>query len=232
MRMKAFPLVAALAGLTACSVPCGTVSTQTQAGAWVQGYVQAPATWTGGTGEQDAPVAAADVALADANGTVVSGLFQQRTDPTGAFIIEGVPSGYAYVVVAHYTRPDGKVITLESLANSQDRNTPTSIGLGTTLATQLVTQGLTGMIGSVDSSSFDRLAAALDDKLAAGATPADPTAALQQAQAWVQADPTLAGQVATLHQQAASPTRTTAQRNADVAKSSNSSPLDGLTPVY
>jgi hypothetical protein len=221
-----------LAMLTACTVPCGTLSALDQAGVWVAGKVLAPAGWNGTAGSPSAPVVAADVALSDASGEAVGGLFHQRTDDTGSFLIQGVPKDNGFVVSARFTKSDGTEATLETLASPNDRTTLGDISLGTTLATMLATEGLSGAIGQVDAAAFQQVASQFDQRLATGTPPADAAAALATARGWVASDPALSSQISTLHAQAAAPKTTAAQRDATISQSKDHSPLDALSPVY
>jgi hypothetical protein len=230
MRTLSCILCSALLG--ACAAPCGTQSLLDLAGAWVSGKVVAPAGWSGGTGSASVPVGAAEIALADANGDAVAGLFHQRSDDAGGFLIQGVPKDNGFVVTARFTRADGTEATLETLASPNDRTTSGDITLGTTLATMLATEGLTGAIGQVDAATFQQLASAFDQRVAGTTAPPDTAAALVLARGWVAGDPALGAQVAALHTQAATPKITAAQRDTSIARSSDHGPLDALSPVY
>ncbi|MDB5100354.1 MAG: hypothetical protein JWM80_4775 [Cyanobacteria bacterium RYN_339] len=205
--MRLPTLVALL--LTGCAVPCAPLTT-TSPGAPVAGTVGTPAAW-GAAGP-------AEVAVADAAGNPVPGLVHQRTDGNGAYAIGDVPADGAYTVVARVPLADGREVTLSSVPGAP-------IDLGSTVVTQLATQGLAGAPGKVDPATFQKAADLANQKLAAGPTPADPAAALQQAKAWSTDDAAFRDAVAAVRQQAAA---------APAAKATQapSGPLDALSPVY
>lgn len=215
--------------VSACSVPCNTPTALQQAGATVQGQVQSPAGWNGSAAT---PAAAANVALADADGTPVDGLFQQRTATDGSFSISGVPTGYSYVVQARFTKADGTEVTLSSLVTPQNNGGTVQVDLATTLATMLATNGATGLVGQVDSATFQQVVTSLQQKLAGETTPKDPTTALQEAKDWTSQDATLSSDVTKLHQEAATPQGDASSRTTQISQSSDHDPLDALSPVY
>jgi hypothetical protein len=195
-------------------------------GSVISGSVTAPAAWVGGPGGGQQALEAAEIALADANGDPIAGLVHQRTDAEGRYAMAGAPPGYSYVVTARYYTPDGREVTLQTL--TRDGEAP--IDLGTTLVTQLATEGARGAVGNVDEATFKQAVDAMNQHLATGPIPVDPTAALQQAKAWLQQDATLNTAVGTLKQQAAAGNAT--QRDADISRTRDRDPLDALSPVY
>jgi hypothetical protein len=206
MRLAA--LIALL--MSGCAVPCASLTTASP-GAPVTGALKTPPGW-----EVAGP---AEVAVADAQGNPVPGLVHQRTDANGNFAIGDVPAAGTYMVVAHVPLENGQDATLTSLPGQP-------IDLASTVVLGLALAGVAGTPGKVDPATFKQAADLASQKLAAGPTPADPAAALQQAQAWATEDAGFRDAIAAVRQQAA------ATPAAPQATSAPGGPLDALSPVY
>jgi hypothetical protein len=159
------------------------------------------------------------VAVADAQGNPVAGLVHQRTDAGGNFAIGDVPANGSFTVVARVPLADGREVTLSSLPGQP-------VDLASTIVTQLAMAGVAGNPGKVDPATFKQATDLANQKLAAGSPPADPAAAVQQAQAWTTDDPAFRDAIAAVHQQAMVVPAT------PQATSAPAGPLDALSPVY
>ncbi|MDB5097875.1 MAG: hypothetical protein JWM80_2296 [Cyanobacteria bacterium RYN_339] len=217
--------------LAGCTSPCVTPD-PAPAGATLTGLVSAPQRLVDPTGGPDqVPIPRAEVALANAAGQPIAGLYHAETGDGGGYAIGLLPPGYTYMVEATVPGADGKPITLKSLAKpSREAN----IDLATTLVTMAVTDGLTGLPGEVDPAAFDAASAAVRAHLTDAdiPSPSDAAAAKAKVAQLAKDDPTLATQLEQLKKQAAAPTATVDQLKTDVAKTADQDPLNALAPVY
>jgi hypothetical protein len=223
------PLALVLA--SCASSPCVTPDAA-PSGAAVTGQVSVPQQYLDPTaGLAPVPAPRAEVALANAAGQPIAGLYHAQTGDTGGYAIGKLPPDYTYVVTANVPTADGKSVTLESLAKP---GREANLDLATTLVTMAVTDGLTGVPGDVDPGTFDDASAAVRAHLTDPDLPSPTDAAAVKAKVAQLAkdDPPLAARLDKLKQQASAPRATPDQLAADVAKRQDQDPLSALAPVY
>jgi hypothetical protein len=194
--------------------------------------VTVPASWLDpSAGPDPVPVPRAEVALANAAGQPIAGLYHAQTGDAGGFSISKLPPDYTYLVTATVPTVDGKRVTLTSLAKPSRE---ASVDLATTLVTMAVTDGLKGVPGDVDPATFDAAVAAVraHQTDADFPSPADAAAAKAKVAQLAKDDATLAGQLDQLKKQAAAPRATEEQLATEVAKDQEQDPLRALDPVY
>jgi hypothetical protein len=219
----------ALAGCTAS--PCITPD-PAPAGATLTGTVSVPQYMLDPTGGgAQVPVPQAEVAVTNAAGQPIAGLFHAQTTDAGGYSIGQLPPGYTYLVAATLPGVDGKPVTLTSLAKPSGT---VDLDLATTLLTTAVLDGVTGLPGDVDPEAFKQAAATVRTHLTDPDLPSPTDAAAVKAKvaAIATADPQFATTLGQLKQQAATPKGTAAQLQADVAKTADQVPLSALAPVY
>lgn len=208
-------LAAVAMALAACqgtppteAVPPGPAAVQPAAVAYteVQGTVMAPpgnlvAVGAGNfrtLAAGDAPVAGAEVFLADAAGQRLPAFGSTRTDAQGRYSFPQVPRGYTFTVVVRVRDAQGRPVSLETVLTTQGDTNRADVSLATTLAAALVTDGRAGSMGVLPAEKFQALVTQIEAKLN---MPADldlslPSAMLNLALAIVAQDPAVQGLVA------------------------------------
>lgn len=230
--------------LPGCAQPGATVVCLDVAatGAFVRGLVEAPkgltesGEMTPAEAQTEVPVEAADVALADAAGNPIPGLVHHRSDPEGYFRVLKVPAGYAYMVIARAQAADGRELTFKGLTTpSTSADTAVELSLASTLVTQAILEGKSGLVGAFDAASYAAAVAKVQERIATLATPPDPTnmaAGIALVNQWSEADTALAESLAKVKAGATAPQATPQTLQAEVAKTRESEPLDALSPIY
>jgi hypothetical protein len=145
----------------------------------------------------DAPVAGAEVFLADAAGQRLSAFGSTRTDAQGRYTFAQVPRGFTFTVVVRVRDAQGRPVSLETLLTTQGESNRADVSLGTTLAAALLTDGRAGSMGALTPEKFQALVTQIETKLN---LPAEtdlslPSALLNVALAIVSQDPTVQGLV-------------------------------------
>jgi hypothetical protein len=103
---------------------------------------------------QQAPLAGAEVFLADAAGIAIPGLPSVKTDAQGRYAIANVPPGYSFVVVAAVKTAQGKDATLRTLVKSSAPGEANDMSVATTLVTLGLLDGKEGAVGAYDPARF------------------------------------------------------------------------------
>jgi len=211
-------------------------------GAFVRGLVEAPkgltatGTMTSEEARAEIPVEAADVALADASGAPIPGLVHHRSDADGYFRVLKVPAGFAYMVVARAPAADGRELTFKALTTpTTATDTPVELSLASTLVTQAILEGKTGLVGAFDTASYAAAVAKVQERLATLETPPDPSnaaAGIALVGQWSQADSELATALERVRAGAGAPAATPQTLATEVAKTREAEPLDALSPIY
>lgn len=118
-----------------------------------------------------APLAGAEVFLADAAGKGVPGLPRGVTDGKGAFRLSGVPVGLTFVVTTAVRTADGRDGFLQALVRSAKEGGAVDVDVATTMVTAAVTEGLEAGLGTLDVPAYQAAVTATAQALAPGGLP-------------------------------------------------------------
>jgi hypothetical protein len=102
---------------------------------------------------EEAPLAGAEVFLADAAGQPLPGLRGTTTDDKGRFTLTDVPTGYTFVVAAKARSREGKDVQLQTLAKSGQLGGTVQVDTATTLITAAVVEEQ-GDLGNFNPARF------------------------------------------------------------------------------
>ncbi|MFN3431093.1 MAG: SMP-30/gluconolactonase/LRE family protein, partial [Candidatus Sericytochromatia bacterium] len=120
---------------------------------------------------EEAPVAVAEVFVADAAGKPIPGLKHVKSDSKGRFAIPDVPAGYTYVVVARVKTAAGDEAALKTLAKVTTLGTTVDMGTASTLVTTAAVQGRADALGEFNPATFQRAIEATARHLTADQVP-------------------------------------------------------------
>lgn len=122
---------------------------------------------SGGGNLTQAPLANAEVYLADAAGQPLPGIASARTDDKGMFRFFNVPEGYTFMVVAPVKTEHGEQAALQTLAHSSKQSAKADLDVATTAVTAAVTQEQHDL-GELDPAAFGQATAAAAKALGQG----------------------------------------------------------------
>ncbi|MNS61073.1 Serine/threonine-protein kinase PknD [compost metagenome] len=120
---------------------------------------------------EEAPVAVAEVFVADAAGNPIPGLKRVKSDSKGRFAIPDVPAGYTYVVVARIKTAAGDEAALKTLAKVTTLGTTVDVGTASTLVTTAAVAGRSDALGEFNPATFQRAIEATARHLSADLVP-------------------------------------------------------------
>lgn len=245
MRRLAFIAASGLAA-TACSLSLpalpGTcpaqpdVNVAAHPASMIGGQARAPIAWqhAGATDAltQEAPLAGADVGLADGAGQGLPGL-HVTTSANGGYDLRRVPSGYALQVTARQRTSDGRMITLRTLASTMANGATADLSIGSTILTLALLQGIPGIPAGFDPALFQRAVGLVYQHLANNG-PLDPTdeaGMIKAFQGWMASDTQLAGLYGQLRGTLADHPPSYDDVVAELAALAGQTPPKGLAPV-
>jgi sugar lactone lactonase YvrE len=120
---------------------------------------------------EEAPVAVAEVFVADAAGNPIPGLKRVKSDSKGRFAIPDVPAGYTYVVMARIKTAAGDEAALKTLAKVTTLGTTVDLGTASTLVTTAAVAGRSDALGEFNPATFQRAIEATARHLSADMVP-------------------------------------------------------------
>jgi hypothetical protein len=245
LPLRLAPFLCVLAAVSACSLSlpalpgsCPAVPAPDTAHppTVVGGLAVAPLAWQN-AGATDAPtqesaLAGADVFLADAAGNALPGL-HATTSSKGTFDLRRIPADYGVEVVAEKREADGRPVTLRTITHTMAQGATANPSIGTTILTLALLQHRTGLIGVVNTASFNRAVALIYMHLAQGGpvNPADDKAMIALFTSWLATDAELKTLAAELMSEVSSPIGSYDELVAAIARFNGEVTPIGLKPL-
>jgi hypothetical protein len=156
-------LALGLGGLTGCEADapaCAPAANRPLPGTLLGGQARIPVSMAVAGAppglDYEAPVNRGEVYLSDAAGRALPGRVA-LTSANGAWQMAGVPPGQGFGVVVVTRSPQGKDVTLRTLARTGNQGGAADINAATTIATLGVCESLSGPVGEFDRAAFDRI---------------------------------------------------------------------------